>query len=105
MDREFVYRKAKGAHFFSAVGSHVCIAARVTVFVLFCLMERMINSLLTLTPGFRAVFNVKAVAPTLPTMRTATSSLKEFLTLTTEGCLIGELDQLCGFLDVECYQP
>lgn len=57
------------------------------------------NSLLGLIPGFKDAFDMKAVILTLPTMGT-TSSLNGLLALTTEGCLVGQPDQLCGFIDV-----
>lgn len=98
-----MYSKVEGTHFFF-YSRIICVhwnKCDKFCFVSFCLMERMMNSLLALTPGFKAAFDVKAVVLTLPTMGT-TSSLNKLLALPTEGCLIGQPDQLCGFLDVGC---
>lgn len=51
----------------------------------FILMERMMKSLLALTPGFSLVFDEEALILTLPTM--ATSSLKELFSSNSWGVL------------------
>lgn len=60
------------------------------------------TSLLTLPPVSGVAFDVEDIIPTPPAMRMVTSSLKELLAPTERGCLTGQPDQLCAFLDVGC---